>query len=232
MNAGKTDARLLEAARLGRPGSAFADVGTDHAYLPIYLIKEGLSPRGLATDLRDGPVAAARRNLAAAGISDRVTVRKCDGLDGIGEFAPDDIYILGMGGELIRDILSRSDYVRRQGVRLILQPMTKPEELRYYLSSAGFAEVDSALVRSSGRIYQIIAAEYDGKRRELSPEAALLGEINVSRGGQLLAEYARRLSRSRRRAADGIASAGGSAEELYLLADALERIAEAAGQML
>ena len=131
MNAGKTDARLLEAARLGRPGSAFADVGTDHAYLPIYLIKEGLSPRGLATDLRDGPVAAARRNLAAAGISDRVTVRKCDGLDGIGEFAPDDIYILGMGGELIRDILSRSDYVRRQGVRLILQPMTKPEELRY-----------------------------------------------------------------------------------------------------
>ena len=108
--------------------------------------------------------------------------------------------------------------------------MTKPEELRYYLASTGFAEVDSALVKSSGRIYQIIAAEYDGVRRELSPEAALLGEINVSRGGQLLAEYARRLAKSRRRAADGIASAGGEAGDLYLLADALERTSEAASR--
>ena len=219
------DKRLLAAATLGRSGKRFADIGTDHAYLPIYLIQSGRSPEGLATDVRDGPVASAVRNISASGLEDKITVAKRDGLDLIVGFAPDDIYILGMGGELIRDIISASDYVKRHGVRLILQPMTRQEILRTYLYKSGFQAVDETLVRSQGRIYQLTAVEYTGVCEELSDVEALLGKINIERGGDLLREYAARLARQRRRAADGASKAGNGADDLYRIARELEIIA-------
>ncbi len=218
------DERLLAAAALGRPGKRFADIGTDHAYLPIYLIRSGRASEGLATDVKDGPVASAVRNIADAGLEDSIKVAKRDGLERIEEFAPDDIYILGMGGELIRDIISASDYVKRSGVRLILQPMTRQEILRSYLYETGFQAFDETLVRSQGRIYQLTAVEYTGVREELSPAGALLGKINIERGGDLLREYASGLARQRRRAADGASAAGKDAEDLYRIARELEDI--------
>ena len=218
------DKRLLAAAALGRPGKRFADIGTDHAYLPIYLIQSGMAPEGLATDVRDGPVASAVRNISAAGLEGAVKVAKRDGLDRIEEFAPDDIYILGMGGELIRDIIAASDYVKRPGVRLILQPMTRQEILRAYLYGSGFQAVDETLVRSQGRIYQLTAVEYAGVSAKLSGVEALLGKINIERGGELLREYAARLARQRRRAAEGASKAGTVAEDFYRIARELEDI--------
>ena len=221
----KLDERLEAAVGLGRPGKRFADVGTDHAYLPIALVTRGLSDGGIATDIRDGPVSSARRNVAEAGLSSEITVLKRDGLDGVEAYSPEDIYILGMGGELIRDIISKSSYAANPGVRLILQPMTKPEALRVYLAEAGFRTVDERLVGTGRRIYQLISAEYDGRVTQLSDAEALLGKINISRGGPLLSGFASRLSRSLRRAAAGIASAGKDASKQSALADELDAIA-------
>ena len=155
------DPRLLAAASLGRNGKVFADIGTDHAYLPVYLVESGRSPRGTASDIARGPCERAERTVKTAGLSDRIAVRRRPGLDGVEDTGAEDIYVLGMGGEMIAGIIGGSEYPKTAGIRLIMQPMTKQPELRSFLLSGGYRIADETLVRSSGRIYQLICAEYD-----------------------------------------------------------------------
>ena len=112
---GKTPgARLCAAAGYARQGKLIADVGTDHAYLPVYLVESGVSKGALATDINRGPLERAAANVAAAGLCDRITLRLADGLDGVADLAPEDIFILGMGGELIARILGDSEYIKNK----------------------------------------------------------------------------------------------------------------------
>ena len=125
-------ARLLAAAGYARQGKFIADVGTDHAYLPVYLAEAGVSAGAVATDINRGPLERAAANVAAAGLSDKITLRLADGLDGVEAFCPEDIFILGMGGELIARILGNSDSIKNENIRLILQPMTRQAALRRF----------------------------------------------------------------------------------------------------
>ena len=250
----KLDCRLSAAAEYARPGAVFADIGTDHAYLPVSLCLSGTAPSGVASDLREGPCRRAAGNIEKAGLSDRISVVMTDGLDGIDRFSPDDIYILGMGGELIASIIGRSEYVKKSGVRLILQPMTHPERLRAFLLGEGFDITDEKLVSDppggtavgsrGGRgarsvIYQLIYSRYTGERRILrdTPEEAaelLLGKINIEKGGVLLSKLARSYSRSRAEEAAGLRSSecdrGAEAERAALIAAKLNEIAEGCGK--
>ncbi len=159
-------ARLSAVFENVRRGSVVSDVGTDHAHLPIALCLSDVCPRVIASDVRDGPIASARANIEKYGLSDRITVVKTDGLQGIGQYDPDDILISGMGGELIVRILSEAPFIRTKGKRLVLQPQTHPEEVRRYLLQSGFAVVREQLALDDGdRLYQIIVAEYDGETR-------------------------------------------------------------------
>jgi tRNA (adenine22-N1)-methyltransferase len=193
------DLRLAAAASFGRAGSRIADIGTDHASLPIYLVGNGFSPYAVACDINTGPIKAAKQNIAAAALTDRIDVLLTDGLNGVDDYSPDDIYILGMGGELIMRIINGSDYPRKEGVRLILQPMTHPDDLRKGLLSAGFNIVDEALVKDRDRVYQIIVAEYDGIVRTATEAELWLGKDNIKRGGEELrniaAVYARAIKK-------------------------------------
>lgn len=227
------DERLECAASLVRDGASVADIGTDHAFLPISLLMSGRASDAIASDINEGPLDRAKENARKYGIDARITFCLADGLDDLPleEKKTSDIIICGMGGELISEILSRSDYIRRGGVRVILQPMTRPQILRKYLADAGFAIVDEKLCKSSGRIYQCIAAEYDGEKREISDSAAYLGEINIARGTaspyfseQLSIEYARVIKRVEGMKAGGIDS---GAEER--LAEDYKKIAKGNG---
>lgn len=156
----KLSPRLAAAAALVRPGRVFCDVGTDHAYLPIYLCQMGTTPRAVASDVRKGPLERAQLHIAANGLSDRIQTVLTDGLTGLDAYTPEDIAICGMGGELIAAILAASPYVRSPKVRLILQPMTHPELLRAWLSEQGFAISEERLAAEDDRIYQTICATY------------------------------------------------------------------------
>jgi len=90
--------RLLEVSRFVRDGSSVADVGTDHAYLPIYLLKKGVAKYAVATDVREGPLVHTRDNVDFYKVSEKVAVYRTDGLVGIEEYAADDLMICGMGG--------------------------------------------------------------------------------------------------------------------------------------
>lgn len=165
----KLTPRLMTALPYIRGDRLVADIGTDHAYLPIYLCEqERLTPtvsgrgdglRALAADINRGPVERAEAHIAAAGLGHCIHTLQTDGLAGLESFDPEDILIFGMGGELIAHILERAPWVRREGKRLILQPMTHGERLRAYLLSAGFGIVGETLSREGERIYQTICAE-------------------------------------------------------------------------
>lgn len=158
----KLDHRLRTAVRYVRQGAIVADVGTDHAYLPVYLTATGQASFAVASDINEGPIAAAARHVAAYGLSDRVCTRRADGLAGLEAYAPTDIIIFGMGGELIARILSDAPWVCDRRIRLILQPMTHAACVRRYLAAQGFAIEDEMLSREGGKIYQTIVAAYDG----------------------------------------------------------------------
>ena len=180
-NSAELDNRLLACASLVRTGSVAADIGSDHAYLPIYLVKNQICPRAIASDINKGPVERARINIAVSGLSDKIDVLLADGLDKAAPLLPDDIIIAGMGGELIRDIIAASEYVKNPCVRLILQPMTMPEILREYLAENGFNIINERICASRSKYYQISCAEYDGVKRIFDPHELLLGKKNIER---------------------------------------------------
>ena len=183
----KLSPRLSAAASFVREGSFIADVGTDHAYLPIYLCEQGLIRGAVASDVNRGPVERARGHIKAYGLADNISVEHCDGLDGLEKYSPDDIFILGMGGELIVSLLSRAPWLTTQGKRLVLQPMTHPEAVRAYLLENSFSIVDEVLVEDD-KIYQIICAEYTqcGGKYPQNALSLHFGAKNIERGGEIL----------------------------------------------
>ncbi len=186
----KLSKRLQCAAAYVRPNAFVADVGTDHAYLPIALLLEGRIRGGVVSDIHKGPIQRATEHIWQWGAQDRLRPILCDGLVALENDHPEDILILGMGGELIADILARAPFVKQRETRLILQPMTHPEALRRYLLTEGFAIVGEELVKEE-KIYQIICAEYTGQSTPVGEEDSLkllVGESNLARRDTLTRE--------------------------------------------
>jgi len=190
------DTRLRAAAEMVPRGARLADIGSDHAYLPIALCLEGKIEYALASDINEGPVASARANIAKNGLASKIEAIRADGLDDARDFAPDCITVLGMGGELIVTILDRAEWVRDERITLVLQPMTHAEILSEYLAANGFAVSDERIVsvgERDDRIYRLIKASYDGKRRSIDKAEALVGKINLERGDEVTKRYISRL---------------------------------------
>ena len=168
------DNRLLSAIPYLRAGGVVADIGTDHAYLPIELCRRGICRRAVACDINEGPIRAARANIRAAGLSDRIDTLCTDGLHGVEPYAPDDILIFGMGGELIVRILCEAPWVRNDRIGLILQPMSRAEILRRYLWENGF-EIQGETLSRADRLYQTLYARYTGKAETFDEAELLVG---------------------------------------------------------
>ena len=182
----KLDHRLGTAVPFVRPDAIVADVGTDHAYLPLVLTGTGRARLAIASDIHLGPIERAAQHVAAYGLSERVKTVRADGLEGLESYHPTDIIIFGMGGELIARILSDAPWVRDPAIRLILQPMTHAECVRRFLAEGGFAIVEEVLSKESGKIYQTIVAEFDGKPYELDEVTAELGRFAAKKQNEPL----------------------------------------------
>lgn len=161
MNEWPLSPRLLAAAALCGGARSVIDVGCDHAQLCIFLARRDPALRLCAADLREGPLAAARRNLAEAGLSARVRTVLCDGLSAFSPADGDTVVICGMGGELIAQILADAPW-SLDGRRLVLQPMTRADVLRGFLAARGCTVTDERLVAEDGRLYCVLAARGGG----------------------------------------------------------------------
>ena len=138
-------------------GSRVIDVGTDHAYIPIYLSERGIVKSCLATDINKGPLEKAKKNLVMHKINN-VYLKQTNGLEGISTDVGDVIMISGMGGYLIIDILERGKEVVKRVNKLILQPQQDIDKVRRYLHSIGFKIEDEDFVQDEEKYYTIIVA--------------------------------------------------------------------------
>lgn len=151
--------RLRSVAELVPNGAVLADIGTDHAFLPVWLLQRGVIKRAIAADLRKGPLSKARANAEKYGLLDQVSFRLCDGLSGIEPEEADTIAIAGMGGETIAAILSAAPWTRDGKHRLLFQPMTSLYELRAFLSEQGYCIRREYINREDRRLYVTMEVE-------------------------------------------------------------------------
>lgn len=165
--------RLAAVAALVPSGARLADIGTDHAYLPVSLLLEGRIDHAIAADVRKGPLDHARRTAEEYGVENQLDFRLCDGLAGIRADECDTITIAGMGGETIAGILSRAEWAR-EGKRLILQPQSTQEVLRDFLSRNGWKIFSESIVREGERWYPVLLVG-GGEMPLLSPGEAMAG---------------------------------------------------------
>lgn len=182
-------------------GARLADVGTDHGYLPVWLLLEGRISGALATDVNAEPLSHARRTAEAYGVEERIGFRLCDGLDGVAPDEADTIAIAGMGGETIADILSRAPWTLKREITLLLQPMTKPDILRLWLVENGYRIASERLVRDNGKLYAVVTATA-GESAPLTPAQAYCG---IALGSDpLYGAYVDERLKKLRRAAQGL----------------------------
>lgn len=182
--------RLAAVAACIPAGAAVIDVGTDHGLIPVYLAQNGLSGHIIASDINEGPLqsAAALVRETETGECIRLFVR--DGLDGFSRADADCVVIAGMGGENMAAILAAAPWTR-EDVTLVLQPQSKGDVLRAFLTENGYAIESETLVADGGRIYPVLTARggsspaytavelHLGKWEQIAPQPLLARHLDA-----------------------------------------------------
>ncbi len=203
------NARLLSAAELTRQNATFADIGTDHAYLPLFLLDSGHIGYAYCCDINEGPLDSARRNAEERGRSEQMSFILTDGAAALSGKGITDYAICGMGGELIAEIIDRAPHLADSSLNLILQPMTRQEKLREYLASHGFRIVTESYSFDAGKYYVCMSVCYDGNCRDISGLEAIAGSRDSAfRGREYRFKYLKAKLSSLERAASGKLEAG------------------------
>lgn len=206
------------------------DVGCDHAKLAVYLVQSGLFSHVTASDVADGPCEKARktvreRTMLGESLEKYITVVKRDGLCGFENEHFDCIFILGMGGELIADILDKGSFTRsqenREKIRFILQPMTSEDKLRKYLYESGYRIEDEMMICDKSRVYAMLSVCYDGVKRKGTQSEYLLGKSNIEKRGDLFERQLDRRIRITKKALDERMHNGLESDGLKTLLDEL-----------
>lgn len=166
-----------------------ADIGTDHAYLPIDLIKQKICIRAIASDINRGPVQKARKNISQENMNKYIECRLGPGLSTIKCNEANVLIIAGMGGNLIRDIVETGIDVFKTAEYAVLQPVQNPEILRKYIYERGFSVINEELCFDENKYYEIIKVKYDNKPRKLDDIDYEISKILFNNKHKLLKKY-------------------------------------------
>lgn len=153
--------RLKTIVNMMEKCDSIVDVGTDHGYVPIYLVRNGLINNAIASDINSGPVEKAKKNVRECMLSPEITCRRGNGLSTVKEGEVQVAIIAGMGGNLIRDILEADLLVVKKLEYVILQPVQNAEVLREYLYNTGYDIICEDICFDDGKFYEIIKAKYN-----------------------------------------------------------------------
>jgi tRNA (adenine22-N1)-methyltransferase len=148
--------RLQAIANMVEAGSKLADIGTDHAYLPIYLVEQGMVSQAFAMDVNEGPLRRARTHVAAHGLLDSITLRLSDGLQALTPGEATTLLLAGMGGGLMMRILTDGWQVVEQAKDCILQPQSEVKKFRAFLLEKGFFFLEEQMVYEDGKYYPMM----------------------------------------------------------------------------
>ena len=215
--------RLATIAELVRGGAYFADVGTDHGYLPVWLVQNGRISRAIAADINAKPLASAQKTIEKHHLEQQIVTICSDGLENV-DPSVEDIAIAGMGGELIAQIIGRAEWIKNPQTNLLLQPMTQAAHLRRYLAENGFAVLREQPAQEGRRLYIVLQACWDGKKRVLSDAEALAGRC-LEQTDELSQRYLKSAADKQRKIAAGLKTAENftEAKRREALAEELER---------
>lgn len=154
----KLSARLIQIAERLPKGCKLADIGSDHALLPVYAVKNGLAQSAIAGEVNEGPLKAAQQQVAQAGLASAISVRKGDGLAVVSPGEVDTITIAGMGGALIASILEAGQEKLAGVHTLVLQPNVGEDLVRRWLLRHEWALTEESILEEDGKIYEILTA--------------------------------------------------------------------------
>ncbi len=172
--------RLSMVAGLIRDGHPLADIGTDHAYLPVWLLQEERIPSAAACDVRKGPLQNAATTVEAEDVADRVELILCSGFESPKLEQYKDFSMAGMGGNLMVDLMTAAPFLQSEGTHLVLQPQSHAEDVRDYLYRNGFSILQETATRDNGRVYIAMEVLYTRETVEATLSDCYIGKLAES----------------------------------------------------
>ena len=161
--------RLQYVADFITPGLVLADIGTDHGFIPIYMVLAGKTPRAYAMDINEGPLERATEHIKEKGLENDIETRLSDGLMKLNGNEAESVLIAGMGGSLVIKILSEGKHALEGVKELILSPHTEADLVREFLKTTDFVIEKEGMVIDAGKYYVVMKA----RRREDNEEGLL-----------------------------------------------------------
>ncbi|MDN7245784.1 tRNA (adenine(22)-N(1))-methyltransferase [Planococcus shenhongbingii] len=189
MNAQQLSIRLARVASHVPKNSVVADIGSDHAYLPCYLVSQGLAERAVAGEVVKGPYESAKKQVIQEQLEDKIAVRLASGLEAIHqEDGITAVTIAGMGGPLIVSILDQGKD-RMAGIeRLILQPNVHALAIREWAAANQWTVIEEEIIKENNKIYEIIVLEPSNQPVTFTPAELLMGPVLMKEGSEAFRE--------------------------------------------
>lgn len=191
----KLSNRLSAVASFVTDGNVLADVGTDHGYVPIYLLQEKRIQKAIAMDINAGPLERAKEHIALYGLKDYIETRLSDGVAALSPGEADSILVAGMGGGLVMHILEEGKEVCQAAKELILQPQSELERVRHYLWTNGYVILAEDMILEDEKFYPMMHVQYQDVIEKENADSLLLcryGKDLLEKKHAVLKEYLER----------------------------------------
>jgi len=207
--------RLELVLSLINDSKGLADVGTDHGFIPIELAKSGYTGNLIGTDINRGPLNNAIMSAKKCGFENKIEFLLCDGLELVNKELIDTIVICGMGGDTIAGILDRSYWCAAEGFKLVLQPMSHQNVLRYWLINNEFNITSDYVVNEGDKVYQVITAEY-GKGSDYRDSELFTGKFDYIKSYEKLDHYLETYISKFERAVEGLNKSNNTENQIVI----------------
>lgn len=219
--------RLQAVADFVSPGKVVADIGTDHAYIPIYLVERGITRNVIAADVNKGPLKRAEDNIVGHGLGDYISTRLSDGLKAFMPGEVESIVIAGMGGALTIRILEEGLEVVSQAEELILQPQSELAAVRKYLLEKNYTVVAENMVLDDGKFYPMMKVK-KGQDADYTEEELQYGRILLSDKHHVLKQYLEKELEIKEKIVEGLAGneSVSASERMFELKKEIENTAQ------
>ncbi|MGI6011347.1 MAG: tRNA (adenine(22)-N(1))-methyltransferase [Ruminococcus sp.] len=220
--------RLSAVAGLVTPGSRLADVGCDHGYISIALVKEGIIPSAIAMDVNEGPLMRARQNIELYAAAQYIETRLSDGVSALCPGEADSLIIAGMGGNLMMKILDEGEEKLKEVKEIILQPQSEIPEVRRWLWKHDYKIAEEDMVYEEGKYYIMMKAVH-GRTEEEPPLFLSFGRLLLTQRHPVLFRYLQKRQKKNLEIRERIRTCGknGNGVRLKEIEEEMQEIASA-----